>query len=55
MNILLVDAGNTRVKWALADSSAPTGQWLAHGAVLHAELATLAETWRALDAASALV
>lgn len=55
MNILLVDAGNTRVKWALADAAAATGQWLAHGAVLHAELATLADTWRALDAGSALV
>lgn len=41
MNILLVDAGNTRVKWALADTLAAPGQWLAHGAVLHAELATL--------------
>lgn len=55
MNILLVDAGNTRVKWALADPAARTGQWLAHGAVLHAELVTLADSWRALDAGSALV
>jgi type III pantothenate kinase len=55
MNVLLVDAGNTRVKWALADPAASTGQWLAHGAVLHAGLATLADTWRALDAGSALV
>ncbi len=51
MNILLIDAGNTRVKWALADTTAAPGQWLAHGAVLHAELATL--TWP--DAACALV
>lgn len=55
MNILLVDAGNTRVKWALADAAAPAGEWLAHGAVLHAGLAALADTWRDLDAASALV
>lgn len=55
MNILLVDAGNTRIKWALAHPASPTGQWLAHGTVLHAELATLADAWRALDAASALV
>ena len=53
MNILLVDAGNTRVKWALADTLATPGQWLAHGAVLHAELATL--DWRDLGAAGALV
>lgn len=55
MNILLIDAGNTRVKWALADTGAATGQWLAHGAVLHADLATLGDAWRGLDAACALV
>jgi type III pantothenate kinase len=55
MNILLVDAGNTRIKWALADVSASPGQWLAQGTVLHADVATLADTWRRLDAGSALV
>jgi len=55
MNILLVDAGNTRVKWALADIAAAPGQWLAHGAVPHAELPALAGAWGALDAACALV
>jgi type III pantothenate kinase len=55
MNILLVDAGNTRIKWALAASGAAPGQWLAHGAVLHADLATLGAAWRNLDAAEALV
>jgi type III pantothenate kinase len=55
MNILLVDAGNTRVKWALADTAAAPGHWLAHGAALHAELATLTDAWRTLDASCALV
>lgn len=55
MNILLVDAGNTRVKWALADSTATPGQWLAHGAALHADLTTLAETWRGLAANCGLI
>ena len=55
MTILLVDAGNTRVKWALADTAAAPGQWLAHGAVLHADMATLGAAWRALDARCALV
>jgi len=55
MTILLVDAGNTRVKWALADTAAAPGEWLAHGAVLHAGLATLGDAWRALDAGCALV
>ena len=55
MNILLVDAGNTRVKWALADTAAAPGRWLAHGAVLHAGLATLGDAWHGLDATCALV
>ena len=55
MNILLVDAGNTRIKWALADTAAAPGHWLAHGAVLHAELATLTDAWRDLGATCALV
>jgi type III pantothenate kinase len=55
MNILLVDAGNTRVKWALADAAAAPCQWRAHGAVLHADMAALPAAWRDLDAACALV
>jgi type III pantothenate kinase len=55
MNILLVDAGNTRVKWALADTAALPGVWLAQGAVLHADLGTLRGAWQGLDAACALV
>jgi len=43
--LLLVDAGNTRIKWALAaDASAP-GDWITHGAVLHAELERLPAAW----------
>jgi type III pantothenate kinase len=34
---LLLDAGNTRIKWALVDADAPLGQWLAQGAHPHAE------------------
>jgi type III pantothenate kinase len=55
VNILLVDAGNTRVKWALADTATAPGQWLAQGAALHAQLASLADAWRDLDATCALV
>ena len=43
--ILLIDAGNTRIKWALADSAKP-GEWRASGAVLHADIGTLADAWR---------
>jgi type III pantothenate kinase len=45
MTILLVDAGNTRVKWALAKEGAPAGEWIAHGAVVHAELDSLQAAW----------
>ncbi len=31
--MLLIDAGNTRVKWALADAGAAPGAWSATGAV----------------------
>ena len=46
MTILLVDAGNTRVKWALARDDAAPAEWIADGAVAHAELDGLAEAWR---------
>jgi type III pantothenate kinase len=36
--ILLIDAGNTRVKWALAEPGTELGAWAAHGAVMHADL-----------------
>lgn len=41
--LLLIDAGNTRVKWAIADEAAPIGSWLASGALFHTELDLLAE------------
>lgn len=53
--ILLVDAGNTRIKWALAHGDAPVGSWAEHGAVLHADLGTLAAAWALLGARHALV
>jgi type III pantothenate kinase len=43
--MLLVDAGNTRVKWALVDDDAAPGGWRAHGAGLHAELDRMAPEW----------
>ncbi|MFC7289227.1 type III pantothenate kinase [Herminiimonas glaciei] len=47
--LLLVDAGNTRIKWALVDRSAPEqtpGKWLQQGSVAHADAATLIDAWR---------
>jgi type III pantothenate kinase len=44
--LLLIDAGNTRVKWALADPDADIGSWYANGALLHEELSGLEEILR---------
>jgi type III pantothenate kinase len=43
--LLLVDAGNTRIKWAIAAQDAAPGDWTAHGAVPHAELDRLQAAW----------
>jgi type III pantothenate kinase len=48
--LLLVDAGNTRVKWAVIDRSLANpvlGQWHASGSVARADAAQLVEIWRA--------
>ncbi|HEX7633677.1 MAG TPA: type III pantothenate kinase [Noviherbaspirillum sp.] len=48
--LLLIDAGNTRVKWALVPSCAPEsealGRWAAWGQVDHAQLRQLTDAWR---------
>lgn len=43
--ILLIDAGNTRVKWALAQAGGALGDWQAQGAVSHADLPQLELAW----------
>ncbi|RNF29467.1 pantothenate kinase [Massilia aurea] len=53
--MLLVDAGNTRVKWALADADAVPGAWRSNGAVLHAQLDEAAAEWTAAGVTRALV
>ena len=53
--MLLVDAGNTRIKWALVDADAAPGTWRCHGAVPHAQLDELAAAWAAGGATRALV
>ncbi|MES2153305.1 MAG: type III pantothenate kinase [Pseudomonadota bacterium] len=44
--LLLIDAGNTRIKWALAGQDAAPGSWVASGAVPHAELNHLPASWQ---------
>lgn len=55
--MLLIDAGNTRIKWALIDeSSAPSSaHWLASGSVAHAQLDQLQQDWRGLSISRVLI
>lgn len=53
--LLLVDAGNTRVKWALVDAGAELGCWRAFGSVSQAEVGTLAQAWQGLQFSRALL
>jgi type III pantothenate kinase len=51
--LLLIDAGNTRIKWALLPAGAPgnapaLGAWIASGSVAHADVGHLADAWRKL-------
>ena len=46
--ILCLDSGNSRIKWGIVDA----GQWLAQGAVEHAqsaELSALIDAWPTLS------
>jgi type III pantothenate kinase len=53
--LLLVDAGNTRVKWALAEDTSAPGDWIATGAALHAELDAAGAGWQAQGVTRAIV
>ena len=51
--LLLIDAGNTRIKWAVADDA--QGDWLASGTLLHAGLDQLAGQLRGHSISRALI
>ncbi len=54
--LLLVDAGNTRVKWAIPMPGGMLGSaWLHQGAVARAQLEELADSWRVLPITRVLV
>jgi type III pantothenate kinase len=57
--LLLIDAGNTRIKWALTENGARDadvlGRWIASGAVERADLAQLADAWRGRNIARVLL
>ena len=46
--LLLVDAGNTRIKWALAAGDASAGQWRSSGSVVKDQMENLVEPWSKL-------
>lgn len=57
--MLLVDAGNTRIKWALVDSSLRAtislGRWSASGSVARQDILQLGDAWRSAKIVRALV
>jgi type III pantothenate kinase len=53
--LLLIDAGNTRIKWALVEHDAALGQWAASGAVTHADLNHLPASWQGQDVRAVIV
>ena len=53
--LLLIDAGNTRIKWALAEPHAAPGAWAAEGALAHAELNHLPGAWQGYAITGAVV
>jgi type III pantothenate kinase len=57
--LLLIDAGNTRVKWALVPSqerdAKALGRWAASGMVDHAQVRTLGDAWRAHNIVHVLI
>ncbi len=53
--LLLIDAGNTRVKWAAAAPGSKPGDWAAQGVLAHADIAQAAARWHVLQVTAALV
>ena len=64
MGLLLIDAGNTRIKWALTDAPSAADAtnatqdapvWREYGSVAHSEMADLATFWHGLHVSRALI
>ena len=61
--LLLIDSGNTRLKWAVVDphkslqpyQNKQAADWTASGVVLQSELDNLAKSWQALSVSRAVV
>lgn len=56
MTFLVIDIGNTRLKWALYGAPHPAAALQAHGAVFHEAIDRVADTqWQALPAPTAML
>lgn len=53
--MLLIDAGNTRIKWALAGKHDEPGQWQSFGSIAHFELDQLVRAWEGLQVSEILI
>jgi type III pantothenate kinase len=53
--LLMIDAGNTRIKWAAAELDAKPGAWSTFGSVAREQIGELESTWRALDVTTVIV
>jgi type III pantothenate kinase len=53
--LLLVDAGNTRVKYAIAREGAAPGEWVEHGAAAHSGMDRLPAAWLGHGVSAAIV
>jgi type III pantothenate kinase len=55
--LLLIDIGNTRIKWALADphAAAPLGVWHDVGTADHAQMDSLAARWKGANVQRVIV
>ncbi len=53
--LLLIDVGNTRIKWAAAEKNAAAGNWITHDALLHTDVQQLQTQWSALTVERVLI
>jgi type III pantothenate kinase len=53
--LLIIDAGNTRIKWASAELDAKPGDWPTFGSVTHEQMPQLESAWRALNISRVII
>lgn len=53
--MLLIDAGNTRIKWAVQQPGQQAGDWQATGSIAHEAMASLAAQWKPLGIQRCLI